>query len=301
MWKDFFSSLSLIDKSGYVIITLILLIAAIAVILNITIRRLYAAMENDLRRHGASGSGVRHRFLRSVLKDAEQTTGTPNSDPGLQALVEHHFKREHKGALTAERFLKSAPGLTIVLGLIGTFYGLTLSIGKLVTLIAGDVSGVAEITQALTTGLAGALSGMSVAFSTSLFGIIASVLLVLLNVFSNLADKRSALLLRLEVYLDGLRARGTNEEGGTDIPSSPVQLDARTVEAIETLGASVTKLQDSIAGFDAALVGFSENTRDFQEFNLHLKDNIQRMSLGFADLSDTLKQQAAAMRSNPTR
>ncbi len=301
MWRDFFGSLSLIDKSGYVIIALILLTAAIAVILNISIRRIYVAMENDLQRHGASGSGVHHRFLRSILNAAEQMAGASNGDSGLQALIEHHFKRELKGALTAERFLKSAPGLTIVLGLIGTFYGLTLSIGKLVTLIAGDVSGVAEITQALTTGLAGALSGMSVAFSTSLFGIIASVILVLLNVFSNLADKRTALLLRLEVYLDGLRELRTSEDGGTGILPSPVQLDARSVAAIESLGASVTKLQDSIAGFDAALVGFSENTRDFQEFNLHLKDNIQRMSLGFADLSDTLKQQAGAMQSTPTR
>lgn len=295
MWRDFFSSLSLVDQSGYLIISLILLVAVVAVVVNITIRRGYAAMERELRPTGAGSGGLRHRFLKSVIRDAERSV-----DGGFQALVEHRFKQELGGALTAERFLKSAPGLTIVLGLIGTFYGLTLSIGKLVTLIAGDVSGVAEITEALTTGLAGALSGMSVAFSTSLFGIIASVLLVLLNVFSNLADKRSSLLLNVEVHLDGLRGRDV-QEADTDVSASKVQLDTRTAAAIETFGASVTKLQDSIAGFDAALIGFSENTRDFQEFNLHLKDNIQRMSLTFADLSDTLKQHAEANRSGPTR
>jgi hypothetical protein len=105
----------------------------------------------------------------------------------------------------------------------------------------------------------------------------------------------------VEVHLDRLRERETGEAGGTGFPTSSVQLDGRAAAAIETLGASVTKLQDSIVGFDAALVGFSENTRDFQEFNLHLKDNIQRMSLGFADLSDTLKQHAAANRPGPTR
>ena len=77
--------------------------------------------------------------------------------------------------------------------------------------------------------------------------------------------------------------------------------EGRIDAAVDTLGASVTKLQESIDRFDAALVGFAENTRDFQEFKLHLKDNIQRMSLGFADLSDTLKTYIRSNPSEPTR
>ena len=54
---------------------------------------------------------------------------------------------------------------------------------------------------------------------------------------------------------------------------------------------------DAIVGrFEGALTTFSASTRDFREFNHHLKDNIQRMSLSFGDLSETLKQQSSQLR-----
>jgi hypothetical protein len=43
-------------------------------------------------------------------------------------------------------------------------------------------------------------------------------------------------------------------------------------------------------------VNFSATTRDFREFNFHLKDNLQRMSLSFGDLSETLKEHTRALR-----
>jgi hypothetical protein len=64
---------------------------------------------------------------------------------------------------------------------------------------------------------------------------------------------------------------------------------------------TVQSLQASVAQFDAALKGFSTTTRDFREFNLHLKDNVQRMSLSFADVSETLRTHAAALASRPQR
>jgi methyl-accepting chemotaxis protein len=305
MWGDFFSSLSLIDLSGYLIIAVILLTLVIAVIANLATRQRYAAIERDLRRHSLSGAPFRHRVLIKIVRDAEKTFGAPAAETGFQALIEHHVSRELKGALMAERFLKSASGLMIVLGLVGTFYGLTLSIGKLVTLITGNASGIAEITESLTKGLAGALSGMSVAFSTSLFGIVAAIAVMLLGVFSNLTDRRSALVLRLEVYLDDLKRAASGgaeaKAGVADSETAALAVGTRVADAIADLGTTVTRFQESIAAFDESLAMFSKNTRDFQEFNLHLKDNIQRMSLGFADLSETLKSQVALLTSDRER
>ena len=52
---------------------------------------------------------------------------------------------------------------------------------------------------------------------------------------------------------------------------------------------------DEMAQFENALETFATNTRDFQEFNLHLKDNVQRMSLGFGDLTEALKEHLRAL------
>ena len=46
--------------------------------------------------------------------------------------------------------------------------------------------------------------------------------------------------------------------------------------------------------FQGALNTFAGTTRDFREFNLHLKDNVQRMSLAFGDLSETLKREVGS-------
>ena len=48
--------------------------------------------------------------------------------------------------------------------------------------------------------------------------------------------------------------------------------------------------------FESALGAFSGSTRDFTEFNAHLKDNVQRMSLSFGDLGDTLRTQIRALK-----
>ena len=56
-------------------------------------------------------------------------------------------------------------------------------------------------------------------------------------------------------------------------------------------GETVARLEGAVAGFETALTQFASSSRDFREFNHHLKDNIQRMSLSFGDLSESLKQQ----------
>ena len=56
-------------------------------------------------------------------------------------------------------------------------------------------------------------------------------------------------------------------------------------------GASVERLESVVERFEQALSTFATSTRDFTEFNAHLKDNVQRMSLSFGDLSETIKSQ----------
>ncbi|HEY6877359.1 MAG TPA: hypothetical protein VI299_05035, partial [Polyangiales bacterium] len=66
--------------------------------------------------------------------------------------------------------------------------------------------------------------------------------------------------------------------------------DARTEQMLGAFAHSVGQLDAVIGRFEGALGTFANNTRDFHEFNLHLKDNIQRMSLSFADLSESLRR-----------
>jgi hypothetical protein len=292
-------SLALLDTSGYVIIAVILTLVLIAIVLTIVIRLRYASLERELRRF--SGGGFESRVLSRIVSDAETVRASNPYDLNTQAIIERAFDAELRGLLVGERFIKASTGLLIILGLVGTFYGLTLSIGRLVALVTGDGAANTEI-DSLMSGLAQALSGMSVAFSCSLFGIVSAIVMTLIGVFANVADRRTAVMVQIEAFLDNelavARRPGAAAAAGPARPG--VAMNAATSEDLERLmqgfGASVEQLQSSVTQFEAALMNFSATTRDFREFNFHLKDNVQRMSLSFGDLSETLKEHTRALR-----
>jgi hypothetical protein len=217
--------------------------------------------------------------LADVVREVERGA-TGAEPPATQTIIEERFQSGLRASLVAERFVRSAVGLVIILGLLGTFYGLTSSIGRLVQLVAGDSATAADPTLGVTAGLTHALSGMAVAFSNSLVGIVSAVVLTILGIFSNPTDKRVALMLRFEAYLERLVAerRGAQSRGP------------------DGFAGSVERLEAAVARFDGALQAFSASARDFSEFNAHLKDNVQRMSLSFGDLNDALKAQIATVK-----
>ena len=126
--------------------------------------------------------------------------------------------------------------------------------------------------------------------------------MTLLGVFFNLADSRTGLMVRIEAYLDNRLLPATL--GGLEpIPplpggeglSPPPLGDPALGQTVLRFGQSVEALEQIVTRFDTALARFSDNTRDFNEFNVHLKDNIQRMSLSFGDLSQALKTHATGL------
>ena len=296
MGSGILERVALFDLRGYVIVSAIVLCFLVSLLTTLAVRARYARLAREL----AEKSGVvpfESPLLRQIVQDvteaARASASGSGGSPNVQAIVEHHFAQQLRGALLGERFVRSSTGLVIILGLVGTFYGLSLSIGKLVGLLSAD-SGTVDITQALTIGLTDTLSGMSVAFTSSLAGIAAAIILTLLGVLLNVPSARTGLMLQLETYLDRLLAaapvaRAAETAGEPLIPAHESQLLA---QILGTFGESVAQLHGTVTRFESALQTFADTTRDFREFNLHLKDNVQRMSLSFADLSEVLKTQA---------
>jgi methyl-accepting chemotaxis protein len=293
--RDALAGLSLVDASGYVIIAAIIGLLIAGVLVTLYVRARYTRIERDLERNGRPGVAFESPVLNRIVINTEEALRRHAGDINTQAIIDHNFQSELKALLIGERFVKASTGLMIILGLVGTFYGLTLSIGKLVVLVSGDISETSEITDALTQGLTRALSGMSVAFSTSLFGILAAIVMTVLGVFANVADRRTALMVRIEAFVDNVLLAAMRGAGSQPALSGPGAGAAGVTSAQELarlcdgFGESVARLQGVVGQFETALVSFSATTRDFREFNLHLKDNVQRMSLSFGDLSETLK------------
>jgi methyl-accepting chemotaxis protein len=292
--KEIFDSLWLVGTGGQLIILTIIVILAVTVLSTFTIRARYALMSRDLTRHIPERE-IGNAVLDRIVRDARAARAAGAGEVNVQVIVEHAFQSELRGLLVAERFVRSATALVIILGLVGTFYGLSLSIGKLVNLVAADnPASAGDLTETLTHTLTNALGGMSVAFTVSLFGIATAVLLTLLGVFFNVTDRRSALMVQIEAHVDRLLVAegGFAGEAG---PGGTVRVDGRFEQLVVGFGASVAQLAGAVDQFEAALTTFAGTTRDFREFNLHLKDNVQRMSLSFGDFSEALKAQTGAL------
>ena len=298
MGNPLLKSLSLIDTSGIVIITAILAMLLTGVVLTLITRARYATLDRELDRSGDAPATFDSPVLQRVVREAVAAARASSAEVNTQAIVDQAFQSELRWLLVAERFVKSSTGLVIILGLVGTFYGLSTSIGKLTALLSGKTTAAAtEVAASLTQGLTETLSGMSVAFSASLFGIVAAIVMTLVGVFWNIGDRRAALMVQIESYIDNAllpQVRGAMD-GGPDArgvaPLGGAASSARLEHAVHGFSESVSRLESAVVGFETALTQFTSSSRDFREFNHHLKDNIQRMSLSFGDLSESLKQQ----------
>jgi hypothetical protein len=278
------AGISLIDATGLAILGTTLATLALGILANLWLSGRYGAIERDLRGAGNPDHDFRQPVLRNIVGEAMQALSKPG-EANLQAIVEERFAADLRGMMFAERFVRGATGLVIILGLLGTFYGLTLSIGRIVQLVAGDAAATADIAQGVSEGLSRALSGMAVAFSNSLVGVFSAVILTVVGIWSNVSDRRTSVMVQVETFLDRALPRPAAAAG----PAGQV---AGVREAVAALGATVAR-------FEAALDRFAHSAGDFDEFNAHLKDNVQRLSLVFGDLRDTLKQSFGAPRPGP--
>lgn len=292
---------------GLGIIFIIIFIFLLSIITTIVISISYMKISNELNDAEAKNNlKFKSDFLNSIVTSFKMAIGKKDIEVNTQALIENRFYEYYRKAIFGERFLNNAVSLMIILGLMGTFYGLTLSIDKLSVFLQGN-------TDSIVTGLINGVQGMAVAFTTSLFGIGCSVLLTLIKIIYSVKQKREDIMVQIEEYLDNYVAQVAKvnqlneyekivealEQTFKDFGRQLVGDYRKTSEKIAANLAAATsgvehaslQLSDGIQKFDNSLVNFSENTRDFSEFNYQLRTNIDRLNIAFADFTEVLKEQ----------
>ena len=130
-------------------------------------------------------------------------------------------------------------GLLIFLGLLGTFWGLLLTVGAVAAVINGMSVGSGDINalfDQLKSGLAKPLQGMGTAFSSSMFGLAGALVLGFLDLTAGQAQTR--FFNELEEWLASLTRLSSGVLGGEGDASVPVYVQAlleQTAENMENL------------------------------------------------------------------
>lgn len=178
-------------------------------------------------------------------------------------------------------------GLAIFLGLLGTFWGLLVTIASVVEIIGAlNVGGDAVATfVALKENLRQPLGGMSTSFSTSLFGLASSLVIGFLDLQAGHAQNR--FYQELEEWLSAMTHLHTGgvAEGETSVPSYLQALLEQTADGLE-------RMQRAIADNERAR---RDGNRHFVELNAQfdrlneLLDRDVRERQAAATVQDELK------------
>lgn len=192
-------------------------------------------------------------------------------------------------------------GLMIFLGLLGTFYGLLLTVSSVGDVIAGMSVGsgdVAVLFNQLKTGLAEPLRGMGTAFSVSMLGLAGALVLGFLDLTAGQAQNR--FFNELEEWLAASTRLSSGAMGDGGEASVPVYVQAlleQTAENMENLQRILARGEDGRREANQAVLSLTEKLstmsdalRSNQQLMLKIAEGqqamapvLQRLAQGSAD------------------
>ena len=122
-----------------------------------------------------------------ITKNIAKNLGIISSNKTINKTLEEILGELYSKIESGKDISRYLINLAVFLGLIGTFYGLLLTIGSVTNVIDGlsiEQQDFGVFFDSLRNGLKSPLSGMTIAFSSSLFGLVTSLILGLYEIIS---------------------------------------------------------------------------------------------------------------------
>ena len=290
--------LASMPASGIIVIAAIAILFVLAVLLLFYTWGRYKGLAGMVKGSLDRDNG----FLRFTVNDFADAYKKYGHDVNTPAIISNAVSTKLSGLLLCERFLANAVSLFVTLGLFGTFLGLSHSVSSLTELISySNTSEWLSVLDSVGGGLMSALSGMGVAFYTSLVGVACSVVLTLLrSIFSPQAE-RETLEARLELWLDHTVAPTLPTERAKDesemvqqmvhaMDSASKTMESALQKATGDLKTAIDSSRAPIAAFNKTVDSFNGGVRDFSEFNYNLRGTVERLDVTVRDLVSGLRE-----------
>ncbi len=290
--------LASMPASGIIVIAAIAILFVLAVLLLFYTWGRYKGLAGMVKGSLDRDNG----FLRFTVNDFADAYKKYGQDVNTPAIISNAVSTKLSGLLLCERFLANAVSLFVTLGLFGTFLGLSHSVSSLTELISySNTSEWLSVLDSVGGGLMSALSGMGVAFYTSLVGVACSIVLTLLrSIFSPQAE-RETLEARLELWLDHTVAPTLPTERAKDesemvqqmvhaMDSASQTMERALQNATGDLKTAIDSSRAPIVAFNKTVDSFNGGVRDFSEFNYNLRGTVERLDVTVRDLVSGLRE-----------
>lgn len=290
--------LASMPASGIIVIAAIAILFVLAVLLLFYTWGRYKGLAGMVK----GGLDRDNGFLRFTVNDFADAYKKYGQAVNTPAIISNAVSTKLSGLLLCERFLANAVSLFVTLGLFGTFLGLSHSVSSLTELISySNTSEWLSVLDSVGGGLMSALSGMGVAFYTSLVGVACSIVLTLLrSIFSPQAE-RETLEARLELWLDHTVAPTLPTERAKDesemvqqmvhaMDSASQTMERALQNATGDLKTAIDSSRAPIVAFNKTVDSFNGGVRDFSEFNYNLRGTVERLDVTVRDLVSGLRE-----------
>ena len=240
--------------------------------------RLLAPMASMLASRTAKGREGQDRFTLSA--------------PAMRSLLDSLSSRLDE----SRELSRYMTGLLIFLGLLGTFWGLLLTVASVSDVIGGMSIGSGDLNalfEQLKSGLAKPLRGMGTAFSSSMFGLAGALVLGFLDLTAGQAQNR--FFNELEEWLAGLTRLSSGALGEGGDASVPVYVQAlleQTAENMEGLQSILVRGEAGQQQANAAILALTDRIGTLSETMRASQQLMLRMAEGQAQLAPALARLA---------
>ncbi len=220
------------------------------------------------------------------------------SAPAMRSLLDSLASRLNEGR-EISRYLT---GLLIFLGLLGTFWGLLLTVSSVSDVIgtmsvgSGDLNALFE---QLKSGLAKPLRGMGTAFSSSMFGLSGALVVGFLDLTAGQAQNR--FFNELEEWLAGLTRLSSGALGAEGEGSIPLYVQAlleQTAENMENLQSVISRGEEGRMQANQATISLAEKIstlseimRTSQQLMLHIAETQAQLAPVLAKLGEVKRDE----------
>ncbi len=290
--------LASMPASGIIVIAAIAILFVLAVLLLFYTWGRYKGLAGMVK----GGLDRDNGFLRFTVNDFADAYKKYGQDVNTPAIISNAVSTKLSGLLLCERFLANAVSLFVTLGLFGTFLGLSHSVSSLTELISySNTSEWLSVLDSVGGGLMSALSGMGVAFYTSLVGVACSIVLTLLRSIFSPQVERETFEARLELWLDHTVAPTLPTERAKDesemvqqmvhaMDSASQTMERALQNATGDLKTAIDSSRAPIVAFNKTVDSFNGGVRDFSEFNYNLRGTVERLDVTVRDLVSGLRE-----------
>ncbi|MEQ8736186.1 MAG: flagellar motor protein MotA [Rhodospirillaceae bacterium] len=223
-------------------------------------KRLSAPTSNDDEPQSLSGTGPRLLSpMARMLSESNSRGGKFSlSAQAMRTLLDGIASRLEESRDLARYFV----GLSIFLGLLGTFWGLlgtVASVGDVIRNLSITGDDISLVFNDLKAGLEAPLGGMGTAFSSSLFGLAGSLVLGFLDLQAGQAQ--NAFYNDLEEWLSGM----TRLSSGTSVGDGEQGVSAYTEALLEQTAESLDELQRILGRSEESRIAANEHFATMNE------------------------------------